>query len=85
MNKVLLLSLISIVLSADLDLEQVRADMLAKHNEYRQRHNVGNLVRSSAVETVAQNYANYLVTLGTMKHSDSDYGENLYWGLNLVI
>ncbi len=85
MNKVLFLCLISIALSATLDLENARAQMLTRHNYYRAQHQVGNLVRLSAIETIAQEYSEYLASIGKMQHSDNKYngdslGENLYYG-----
>lgn len=81
MNKFLLLCLIFVAISAvTVDLEKIRADMLTKHNEYRQLHQVGNLKRSSSIELVAQKYAEYLATINSLQHSNNGYGENLFYG-----
>ena len=86
MNKVLLLSLISIALCAvSLDLETFREQMLEKHNYYRSLHQAGNLVRDSLLESLAQSNSERLVTLGYLEHTDFNYngeymGETLYSG-----
>ena len=86
MNKaLLLLSLLVAINSVTLDLEAVRADMLTRHNYYRAQHQVSDLTRVAAIETIAQNYSNYLASINSMVHSSNKYlgsslGENLYWG-----
>lgn len=86
MNKTLLLTLLFVAInSITLDLEAVRSDMLTKHNYYRAQHQVSDLSRVSAIESIAQNYSDYLASINTMVHSSNQYlgtklGENLYWG-----
>ena len=86
MNKaILLISLLVAINGVTLDLEAVRNDMLSRHNYYRAQHQVSDLTRVAAIESIAQNYSEYLVTLNTLKHSNNTYlgnalGENLYWG-----
>ena len=85
MNKTILLILLLIAINADtLNLETVRSQMLTRHNYYRAQHQVNDLTRVAAIESIAQNYSNYLVTLGYLVHSSNaysgQYGENLYWG-----
>ncbi len=85
MNKLLILCFITIALSATLDLENARAQILTKHNYYRAQHQVGDLVRLPAIEKIAQNYSEYLASIGKMEHSKNKYngerlGENLYYG-----
>lgn len=85
MNKLLILCFITIALSATLDLENARAQILTRHNYYRAQHQVGDLVRLPAIEKIAQNYSEYLASIGKMEHSKNKYngkslGENLYYG-----
>ena len=85
MNKVLLICLVSVALSATLNLENARAQMLTRHNYYRSQHQVGNLARLTDIETIAQTYSEYLASINSMVHSSNTYnseplGENLYWG-----
>ena len=85
MNKILILCLISVALSATLNLETARAQMLTRHNYYRAQHQVGDVSRSSDIESIAQTYSDYLASIDTMEHSSNTYngddlGENLYWG-----
>ena len=62
-----------------LDLEKIRADILTNHNYHRKRHQVGNLVRNSEIEQVAQSYSEYQASIDSMIHSENpNYGENLY-------
>ena len=76
--------------SVDLDLEKIRADILANHNYHRKRHQVGNLVRKAAIENIAQEYSEHLATIDHMEDSQNEqYGENIYacrasWGICLT-
>ena len=62
-----------------LDLEKIRADILDNHNYHRKKHHVDNLIRNKEIESVAQEYSEYLASINEMKHSKNvKYGENLY-------
>ena len=86
MRTLLLLCLISFTFNKlKFDLEKVRKDMLDRHNLYRAKHQVGNLERLEALEAMAQNYSDYLLSTGKFEHSFNFFngkytGENLYWG-----
>ena len=75
-----------VAINADtLNLETIRNQMLTRHNYYRPQHQVNDLTRVAAIESIAQSYSNSLVTLGYLQHSSNKYlgnnlGENLYWG-----
>ena len=56
-----------------------RATALLQHNIYRAKHGAQNMTLDSAVDSSALAYAKYLASSGTFDHSDSDYGENLYY------
>ena len=84
MRTLLLLCLISSIFNVlEIDLEKVKKDMLDRHNLYRARHQVGNLERNAAIEAIAQDYSEYLLSTGTFQHSFNKFngeflGENLY-------
>jgi uncharacterized protein YkwD len=85
MNKLIILLLISFAASSVVELEEVRNQLLERHNYYRAKHGVDNLVRNSELEEISQEYTSYLVTNNLFEHSNnmynSDYmGENLYQG-----
>ena len=88
MKSFLLICLISTIFSTVVfDLEQVRKDLLDRHNLYRAKHQAPNLERLAALETIAQSYSEKLVTLGYLVHSNNTLngnyiGENLYFGYN---
>ena len=68
---------------ASIDLKQIRTNILNWYNQYRKAHQVGNLVRSSDLETIAQAYSKKLANTGVLQHSNNKYkgnymGENLY-------
>jgi glioma pathogenesis-related protein 2 len=49
-------------------------------NEQRRKHRAPPLVRDATVQASAQNWADALARRGAgLQHSDSRYGENLYW------
>ena len=69
------------------NLEKIRKTILTHHNNYRKKHQVGNLVRNSEIEKIAQAYSEKLSAVCGRGHSGNKYkneplGENLYyvWG-----
>ena len=69
------------------DLEQVRKDLLDRHNYYRAKHQAPNLERLAALDTIAQSYSEKLASLWYLVHSSNTLngnyiGENLYFGYN---
>ena len=86
MNRVILLiSLLVAINAVTLNLETVRSDMLTRHNLYRAQHQVSDLTRVAAIESIAQSYSEYLAANNMFQHSSNTYlgnslGENLYWG-----
>ena len=65
MRALLLLCLISSIFNKeDFDLEKVRKDFLDRHNLCRAKHQVGNLERLAALEAMAQDYSDYLLSTG---------------------
>ena len=81
MKELFLIVFLSFIIQINtLDLEKIRADILANHNSHRKKHQVGNLARNSEIEKVAQNYSEYLATANVLEHSgNKKYGENLYY------
>ena len=54
--------------------------MIKAHNEYRAQHpGTPSLTKDKALVKHAQAHADYLVQLGTLRHSNTVYGENVYW------
>ena len=75
---------------ASFDLETVRKNILENHNYHRKRHQVGSLVRSSDLESIAQSYSQTLASTGKFAHSGNKYngdymGENLYMSFGSII
>ncbi len=75
----------------DIDLKQIRKDLLKQHNSYRKKHSAGSLKTNSQLEGIAQEYSKKLAKKGTLTHSGSKFngenmGENLYmsWGMSSV-
>ena len=68
----------------DSDLEKFRKAILNKHNNYRQLHQVGNLVRDSTLEAIAQKTADYMKQIDNFSFANDKYegkpiGQNLFW------
>ena len=85
MSKALLLFLIALAFCADLDLEKVREDILARHNYLRAQHQVGKLTRLSDLESLAQTWAEKVAADKKLDHSSDKYngnhiGQNLFSG-----
>ncbi|XP_053551404.1 Golgi-associated plant pathogenesis-related protein 1-like [Bombina bombina] len=58
---------------------QFETDFLSMHNAYRKRHGSPPLQLSRELCNSAQRWANYLLSIRTMKHSKWGYGENIYY------
>ncbi len=56
-----------------------KKELLERHNYYRQKVGVPNLEWSEELAEVAQKWANQLAKKCEMKHSNSRFGENIYW------
>ncbi|XP_060743217.1 Golgi-associated plant pathogenesis-related protein 1 [Tachysurus vachellii] len=56
-----------------------KARFLAKHNEYRKKHGAPALSMSKDLCTSAQAWADHLLSIKTLQHSDTNKGENLYY------
>ncbi len=54
-------------------------EALAQTNKYRASHCAPNLILNSTLNFIAQTYATKLVQIGFLVHSNSIYGENLYY------
>ena len=86
MRTLLLICLISAIFSAvTFDLEQVRKDLLTRHNYYRAKHQAPDLTRLAKLEEISQSYSEYLASIGHLVHSSNTLngnyiGENLYMG-----
>ncbi|XP_039630178.1 uncharacterized protein LOC120542095 isoform X1 [Polypterus senegalus] len=67
-----------------LSMAEFETEALECHNAYRKLHGVPALSLSRELCQDAQQWANHLASLGTIQHSNSNYGENLYckWSSN---
>ena len=64
---------------SDDEQQQFRDQMLEAHNEYRGRHCVSPLTLDDELNNGAQQYAEYLVQIDSLQHSQEEgLGENLY-------
>ncbi|MEE6504710.1 hypothetical protein FKM82_005306 [Ascaphus truei] len=63
-------------------MSQFEQAILASHNAYRARHRAPPLQLSRGLCNSAQKWADYLLSIHTMKHSGWGYGENIYWTNN---
>jgi uncharacterized protein YkwD len=69
--------------SKKFDLNKFRTECLQAHNEKRKLHRVSDLKRNSALDEIAQNYAEKLAQANSLNHSSNSFdgkrlGENLY-------
>ncbi|MCJ7444961.1 MAG: CAP domain-containing protein [Methanotrichaceae archaeon] len=60
--------------------KSMSSEILSAHNKYRAEVNIPPLVWSDTLASGAQEWADYLATLGRLQHSNSGYGENLWMG-----
>uniref|UniRef100_A0A672LQN3 Cell wall protein PRY3-like n=1 Tax=Sinocyclocheilus grahami TaxID=75366 RepID=A0A672LQN3_SINGR len=55
------------------------AEFLQSHNAYRKQHGAPALTINKNLCRSAQAWAEHLLSITTLKHSNKDYGENLYY------
>lgn len=60
--------------------ETIITELLATHNTYRTAVGIGDLTWSGELEKSAQEWANQLASTCDFKHSDSEFGENIWLG-----
>ncbi|XP_057688670.1 Golgi-associated plant pathogenesis-related protein 1-like [Corythoichthys intestinalis] len=65
--------------------ESFQNEFLDTHNAYRTLHNAPPMTLNSELNAEAQRWAEHLLVLGTLKHSDSSDGENIYYKWSLAI
>jgi len=61
------------------------AGQLAKHNAYRAKHGSPPMTLDNDMSNAAQEYAEKLVKIGALVHSDSSDGENLWMGCTMYM
>uniref|UniRef100_A0A8C5WMB1 SCP domain-containing protein n=1 Tax=Leptobrachium leishanense TaxID=445787 RepID=A0A8C5WMB1_9ANUR len=54
-------------------------DFLSSHNVYRKRHGAAPLQFNRDLCQSAQQWADHLLSIRTLKHSSTEHGENLYY------
>ena len=84
MRKALLICLLALAFSANVDVEKIRNELLDNHNYIRAQHHADKLVRDSELELMAQKHTDYLAnTFKQLKNSEDKFngeyvGQNLY-------
>ena len=59
-------------------LETFRRTIVERHNELRAQHKSENLNRNASLDSSAQKYADHLLNIGHLEHSEAnELGENL--------
>ncbi|XP_066436116.1 uncharacterized protein [Eleutherodactylus coqui] len=62
-----------------IDMKKFEADFLAAHNKYRERHGSPPLQLNRDFCKSAQKWADHLLSIRTLQHSNSKLGENVYY------
>ncbi|XP_067263672.1 GLI pathogenesis-related 2 isoform X4 [Chanodichthys erythropterus] len=60
------------------------SEFLQAHNAYRSQHGAPPLTVNKSLCRSAQAWAEHLLSINTLKHSNKDYGENLYYAWSSV-
>ncbi|KAM3611267.1 uncharacterized protein V6R79_015756 [Siganus canaliculatus] len=55
-----------------------RQEFLETHNAYRKKHGAPGMTYNEELNAAAQSWANHLLAISTLKHSDTKDGENIY-------
>lgn len=55
------------------------AEFLQAHNAYRKHHGAPPLTINKNLCRSSQEWAKHLLSIRTLKHSDGEYGENVYY------
>ncbi|XP_023696397.1 Golgi-associated plant pathogenesis-related protein 1 [Paramormyrops kingsleyae] len=56
-----------------------KQEFLDAHNAYREKHGAPDLTMSAKLCSSAQKWADHLLTTKNLQHSNTNYGENLYY------
>ena len=59
--------------------ENFKAKFLESHNEYRKKHGAPEVTYNEELCSTAQKWADHLLSIKTLKHSETDDGENVYY------
>ncbi|KAI4890044.1 hypothetical protein NFI96_014715, partial [Prochilodus magdalenae] len=59
--------------------ESYKAKFLESHNEYRKKHGAPEVTYNEELCSTAQKWADHLLSIKTLKHSETDDGENVYY------
>uniref|UniRef100_A0A3B5LPR1 SCP domain-containing protein n=1 Tax=Xiphophorus couchianus TaxID=32473 RepID=A0A3B5LPR1_9TELE len=62
--------------------ETFKKQFLDAHNNYRAAHGAQNLTYNGDLNSAAQKWAEHLLQSNTMKHSNIEDGENIYYSYN---
>ena len=62
-------------MAADASFQQ---QFLATHNAYRAKHNTPPMTLNSELTAAAQKWADHLLAIGALQHSETQDGENVY-------
>ncbi|XP_072529475.1 Golgi-associated plant pathogenesis-related protein 1 [Salminus brasiliensis] len=62
--------------------ESYKANFLAKHNEFRKKHNVPEVTLSADLCSSAQTWADHLLSIKTLQHSETENGENVFYSFS---
>lgn len=58
--------------------ESFQQEFLKTHNTYREKHNAPLMTLSDELTASAQKWADHLLSSGTLQHSNTKDGENVY-------
>uniref|UniRef100_A0A8B9H948 Golgi-associated plant pathogenesis-related protein 1-like n=1 Tax=Astyanax mexicanus TaxID=7994 RepID=A0A8B9H948_ASTMX len=58
---------------------EFKANFLAKHNEYRKKHGVPEVTLSEDLCDSSQKWADHLLSIKTLQHSETNNGENVFY------
>ncbi|KAL7868343.1 hypothetical protein SRHO_G00097270 [Serrasalmus rhombeus] len=59
--------------------DSFKAKFLACHNEYRKKHGVPDVTLSKELCRTAQEWADHLLSIKTLQHSETENGENVFY------
>ncbi|XP_051513491.1 Golgi-associated plant pathogenesis-related protein 1, partial [Myxocyprinus asiaticus] len=62
--------------------DSYKQEFLETHNQYRRRHQASDLTISDELCSSAQEWADHLLSIKTLKHSDTKNGENVYYSFS---
>ncbi len=64
--------------------DNFKHEFLEAHNQYRKQHQAPELTYSDELSSTAQKWADHMLSIKSLGHSDTENGENVFYSFSSV-